>query len=167
MASSRSFDAIVIGGGHNGLVNGAYLAKSGLRTLIIERRHIVGGAAITEELIPGLSLHDVLVRPQPAAARHHPRAGADQARLHADPDAERRSRPMENGDYLLMGTDRNENLKEIIAALQARRRRDGSVRVRHGPGLPGAEAVDGLGTAEPVRQRPEPTRCNWPIWRSG
>ena len=53
MPATTSFDAIVIGGGHNGLVNGAYLAKSGLRTLIIERRHIVGGAAITEELIPG------------------------------------------------------------------------------------------------------------------
>src|SRR4051812_46952517 len=49
----REFDAIVIGGGHNGLVNGAYLAKAGLRTLILERRHLVGGAAITEELRPG------------------------------------------------------------------------------------------------------------------
>src|ERR1700712_5824927 len=52
-ASRTSYDAIVVGGGHNGLVNGAYLAKSGLRTLIIERRHLVGGAAITEELVPG------------------------------------------------------------------------------------------------------------------
>src|ERR1700704_6984410 len=49
----RTYDAIVIGGGHNGLTNGAYLAKSGLRTLILERRHLVGGAAITEELRPG------------------------------------------------------------------------------------------------------------------
>ena len=47
------YDAIVVGGGHNGLVNGAYLAKSGLRTLILERRSFVGGAAITEELFPG------------------------------------------------------------------------------------------------------------------
>ncbi len=53
MTGSRTYDAIVIGGGHNGLVNGAYLAKSGLRTLILERRHLVGGAAITEELMPG------------------------------------------------------------------------------------------------------------------
>ena len=51
--ADRTYDAIVVGGGHNGLVNGAYLAKSGLKTLIIERRHIVGGAAITEELSPG------------------------------------------------------------------------------------------------------------------
>ena len=51
--ADRTYDAIVIGGGHNGLVNGAYLAKSGLKTLILERRHLVGGAAITEELRPG------------------------------------------------------------------------------------------------------------------
>jgi phytoene dehydrogenase-like protein len=51
----EAWDAIVVGGGHNGLVNGAYLAKSGLRTLVLERRHIVGGAAITEELRPGFS----------------------------------------------------------------------------------------------------------------
>ncbi|HKG55939.1 MAG TPA: NAD(P)-binding protein, partial [Candidatus Limnocylindrales bacterium] len=49
----RTYDAIVVGGGHNGLVNGAYLAKSGLKVLILERRHVVGGAAITEELRPG------------------------------------------------------------------------------------------------------------------
>jgi phytoene dehydrogenase-like protein len=52
-AGDRTYDAIVIGGGHNGLVNGAYLAKGGLKTLILERRHLVGGAAITEELRPG------------------------------------------------------------------------------------------------------------------
>ena len=51
--AQRKYDAVVIGGGHNGLVNGAYLARAGLKTLIIERRHLVGGAAITEELHPG------------------------------------------------------------------------------------------------------------------
>ena len=53
MSSNTEYDAIVIGGGHNGLVNGAYLAKAGLKTLILERRHLIGGAAITEELRPG------------------------------------------------------------------------------------------------------------------
>ena len=55
MATDRTYDAIIVGGGHNGLVNGAYLAKAGLKTLVIERRHLVGGAAITEELYPGFS----------------------------------------------------------------------------------------------------------------
>ena len=53
MANKTNYDAIVIGGGHNGLVNGAYLAREGLDTLILEKRHVVGGAAITEELYPG------------------------------------------------------------------------------------------------------------------
>jgi phytoene dehydrogenase-like protein len=48
MSEDRTYDAIVIGGGHNGLTNGAYLAKAGLRVLILERRPFVGGAAITE-----------------------------------------------------------------------------------------------------------------------
>ena len=44
---SNDYDAIVVGGGHNGLTHAAYLARSGLRTLVLERRHLVGGAAIT------------------------------------------------------------------------------------------------------------------------
>jgi len=47
------WDAIVVGGGHNGLTTGAYLARAGLRTLILERRHILGGACVTEEVWPG------------------------------------------------------------------------------------------------------------------
>jgi phytoene dehydrogenase-like protein len=52
MAANRH-DAIIIGGGHNGLVCGAYLAKAGLEPLVLERRPIVGGAAVTEEFAPG------------------------------------------------------------------------------------------------------------------
>lgn len=48
-----SYDVIIIGGGHNGLVCGAYLAGAGLRTLILERRALVGGACVTEEPWPG------------------------------------------------------------------------------------------------------------------
>ncbi len=48
-----SYDAIVVGGGHNGLVCAAYLAKAGKRVCVLERRHILGGAATTEELWPG------------------------------------------------------------------------------------------------------------------
>jgi phytoene dehydrogenase-like protein len=50
---SRSYDAIVIGAGHNGLVAAAYLARAGRKVLICERRHVVGGAAVTEEIFPG------------------------------------------------------------------------------------------------------------------
>src|SRR5215212_6964739 len=48
-----SYDAIIIGGGHNGLVAACYLAKAGKRVLVLERYHTVGGAAITEEIHPG------------------------------------------------------------------------------------------------------------------
>ncbi|KAF4674982.1 Pyridine nucleotide-disulfide oxidoreductase domain-containing protein 2 [Perkinsus chesapeaki] len=49
----KEYDAIIIGGGHNGLISAAYLAKEGYDVLVLERRHVVGGAAVTEELLPG------------------------------------------------------------------------------------------------------------------
>ncbi len=53
MTAAADYDALIIGGGHNGLVCGFYLAAAGLKTLILERRAIVGGAAVTEEFYPG------------------------------------------------------------------------------------------------------------------
>lgn len=50
---TRTYDAIIVGGGHNGLVCGAYLAKAGLSAIVLERRDIIGGAAVTEEVWPG------------------------------------------------------------------------------------------------------------------
>src|SRR5438067_6720318 len=47
------YDAIVIGGGHNGLTAAAYLARAGRKVLVLERRHVLGGAAVTEEVFPG------------------------------------------------------------------------------------------------------------------
>ena len=51
--SGADFDAIVVGAGHNGLVASFYLARAGLRVIVLERRDLVGGACVTEELIPG------------------------------------------------------------------------------------------------------------------
>jgi phytoene dehydrogenase-like protein len=53
MARHGKFDCVIIGGGHNGLVCAAYLAKAGRRVCVLERRHVLGGCATTEELWPG------------------------------------------------------------------------------------------------------------------
>jgi len=50
---TQSWDAVIIGGGHNGLVTAAYLARGGLKVVVLERRHVLGGASVTEELWPG------------------------------------------------------------------------------------------------------------------
>ena len=50
---TSTYDAIIVGSGHNGLVCGAYLAKAGLKTLVLERRSLIGGASVTEEFSPG------------------------------------------------------------------------------------------------------------------
>jgi phytoene dehydrogenase-like protein len=50
---AQKYDAIIIGGGHNGLVTAAYLAKAGRKVLVLERRYVLGGAAVTEEVFPG------------------------------------------------------------------------------------------------------------------
>ena len=52
-ASNSIYDAIIVGGGHNGLTAAAYLARAGLSTLVLERREIVGGCCVTEEIAPG------------------------------------------------------------------------------------------------------------------
>jgi phytoene dehydrogenase-like protein len=53
MNNAENFDAAIVGGGHNGLVAGFYLARAGLRTVVLERRDIVGGCCVTEEFAPG------------------------------------------------------------------------------------------------------------------
>ena len=111
-ASERTYDAIVIGAGHNGLVNGAYLAKGGLKTLILERRHLVGGAAITEELRPGFwfttfSYALSLLRPDIIHDLELTKHGFMPLLMPST------FAPMENGDYLLLGQDHGENLQEI------------------------------------------------------
>ena len=110
--SQRKYDAIVIGGGHNGLTNGAYLAKAGLKTLIIERRHLVGGAAITEELHPGFwfttfSYALSLLRPDIIHELELTKHGFMPLLMPTT------FAPMENGDYVMFGQDRNENVNEI------------------------------------------------------
>ncbi|MGD9960577.1 phytoene desaturase family protein [Nocardioides sp.] len=112
MSSANQYDAIVVGGGHNGLVNGAYLAKSGLRTLILERRPFVGGAAITEELVPGFQFTTFsyalsLLRPEIVQELDLVRHGFMPLMMPSG------FHPTEDGDYLLFGDDHEENVQEV------------------------------------------------------
>ena len=52
---ASAYDAIIIGGGHNGLVCAAYLARAGKSVLVVEKRPLVGGAAVSEETVPGFT----------------------------------------------------------------------------------------------------------------
>ena len=110
--TTERFDAIVVGGGHNGLVNAAYLARAGLNTLVLERRPQVGGAAITEELVPGyrfttFSYALSLLRPEVV---HD--LGLVEHGLMVMPLANT-FQPDTNGDYLLLGADDYANYHEI------------------------------------------------------
>ncbi len=112
MNNSNKYDAIVIGGGHNGLVNAAYLAKSGLKTLVLERRHLVGGAAITEELLPGFKFTTFsyaisLMRPDIVQDLRL----ADHGMLVLP--LVNTFQPGFNGEYLLLGADADANFHEI------------------------------------------------------
>ena len=57
MAATEHYDGIIIGGGHNGLVCGAYLARSGKKILVLERREMLGGASVTEQIWPGYRIN--------------------------------------------------------------------------------------------------------------
>ncbi len=56
MSSASSYDAVVVGGGHNGLVAANYLARKGMKVIVLERRHVPGGACVTEEVWPGFKI---------------------------------------------------------------------------------------------------------------
>ncbi len=152
------YDAIVIGGGHNGLVHAAYLARAGRKVLVLERRHVLGGAAVTEEVFPGFrfSVCSYVVsllrpeiireldlpqaRPRDPAARRHVHADAER-RL---PVAHERSRPDAPRDCASLARGRR-GVRRVLAGDG----RDGAVREadsRHD--------AAGSVVAEPARARP-------------
>src|SRR5580693_8254778 len=110
---ASSFDAIVIGAGHNGLVTAGYLAKAGWKVLVLERRHIVGGACVTEEVFPGFKVSTAayvnsLFRKE--IIRDLRLADYGFAVLERNPSS---FTPFPDGRSLLMGPDRDMTTREV------------------------------------------------------
>ncbi len=107
-----AYDAIIAGGGHNGLVCAAYLAKAGRKVLVLERRHVVGGAAVTEELYPGFKFSVCsyvvsLMRPQIIRDLELPKYGFDLLPLDCA------FLPLPDGDSLARWSDHARTRREI------------------------------------------------------
>ncbi len=107
----QRFDAIVIGGGHNGLISAAYLARGGLRTLVLERREVLGGATLTQEVFPGFRFSVVsyvvsLLRPEIIRDLQLPRHG-----LHILP-LDGTFTPLD-GDHLWRTDDHAQTMREL------------------------------------------------------
>jgi len=106
------YDAIIIGGGHNGLVSAAYLARAGKNVVVLERRHLVGGASVTEEIIPGFRFTEFsyvvsLLRPEIIRELQLPQHGLKILPLPST------FTPMDNGDYLASWDDHDTTRREI------------------------------------------------------
>jgi phytoene dehydrogenase-like protein len=107
-----SYDAIIVGGGHNGLITAAYLAKAGKRVLVLEKRELVGGAAVSEQIYPGFTFSVFsyvvsLLRPEIIRDLELPKHGLQILPL------ESTVTPLPDGDYLAQWGDPDRTRQEL------------------------------------------------------
>src|SRR6476469_10061681 len=110
---SLTYDLLVIGGGHNGLVTAAYAARAGLNVLVLECREVLGGACVSEEVWPGYKVSTAayvnsLLRPEIIRELELKRHGFEML-----PRSPSSFTPFPDGRYLMMGPDRDLTLREI------------------------------------------------------
>src|SRR5881296_3071066 len=110
---NNTYDVVIIGGGHNGLVSAAYLARAGKKVLVLERRHVLGGAAVTEEIFPGFKFSVCsyvvsLLRPEIIRELDLPRHGFEILPLDGT------FTPMPDGNYLWRVNDHAKTRREIL-----------------------------------------------------
>lgn len=108
-----NYDAIVIGAGHNGLINAGYLARAGKKVLVLESRNVVGGACVTEELIPGTKWSSCafiasLLRPEIIRDLELEKYGLDMYQTEANEVS-----IFEDGSHMFMWKDLDKTLNEI------------------------------------------------------
>src|SRR5688500_14712607 len=109
----QTYDAIIIGAGHNGLVAAAYLAKAGQKVLVLERRDVLGGCCVTEEVWPGFKVSTAsyvnsLLRPEIIRDLELKKHGFEML-----PRSPSSFTPFPDGRYLMMGPDKEMTRKEI------------------------------------------------------
>ena len=108
---TQRYDVVIIGGGHNGLIAAGYLARAGKRVVVLEKRHVLGGAAVTEEIVPGfrfsvMSYVVSLLRPEIIRELELPKHGLEILPLDGT------ITPLED-DYLWRVNDHGKNIREI------------------------------------------------------
>ena len=151
----KNWDAIVIGGGHNGLVNACYLQRAGLDVVVVEKNDWVGGAAVSRSLTPGFLYSNCsyvcsLFRPEIMRDLELPRFGlqviAYEGGAVFTPD----------GDYLANYRDHDAHRREFARSLRAGCRSLRPLRARCDPAMPLHPAVPDAHRARP--DQPETAR---------
>ena len=110
---ANKFDAVIIGAGHNGLVTAGYLARAGLKVCVLERRHIVGGACVTEEVFPGFKVSTTsyvcsLLSPKVIRDLEMKRYGYEVLERHPSSFS-----AFPDGSHLFLSGDQDMNVREI------------------------------------------------------